>query len=156
VRRHEKEIINKDEIEEILEREIVCRIGLSEDNMPYVFPVNYAFSDGCLYFHTANIGKKMDMMRKNNNVCFEVDTVHALIRSDIVCNWGVKYESIIGFGKAIIVEDNDQKIKALNIIMKHHDKDNRGQEIVYDYNEAMVKRVTVIKIEVSEMTGKKG
>ena len=155
LRRKEKEIRNKDEIEAMLRNGEVCRIGLCDGNIPYVIPINYAYHDGCLYFHSASEGKKIDIIRKNNIVCFELDIMHQLVKTDVSCHWGVKYESVIGFGKAFFVEANDEKAKTLDLIMRHYDKENSGQEKSYEYNEAMVKRVTIIKIEISEMTGKR-
>jgi len=155
MRRNEREINNKHEIESILQKEIVCRIGVSNENMPYVFPVNYAYCEGCLYFHSASEGMKMDIIKINPNVCFELDVVHELLKTDESCNWGIKYESIIGFGKANFVEAFEEKVKALDLIMRHYDKDNNGKELSYEYKEDMVKKVVVVKIVVESMTGKR-
>lgn len=150
MRRKDKEITDKKEIEAIIERATVCRIGLSEDNLPYVIPVNFGFKDNNIYFHSAPMGKKIDILKKNNNVCFEIDIDHEIIISDDKCNSSMKYRSVIGYGKAVIVDDLNEKREALNIIMNHYTSKD-----LYEYNERLLKRMAIIKIEIDSMTGKK-
>ena len=150
MRRKDKEITDKEEIESIIERATVCRIGLSEDNLPYVIPVNFGYKNNNIYFHSAPMGKKIDMLKKNNNVCFEIDIDHEILISDDKCNSSMKYRSVIGYGKAILVDDLNEKRVVLNIIMNHYTtKDS------HDYNERILKKMAIIKIEIDSMTGKK-
>ena len=86
MRRKDKEIADKKEIESIIERANVCRIGLSENNLPYVVPVNFGYKNNNIYFHSAPMGKKIDILKKNNNICFEIDIDHTLLISDDICN----------------------------------------------------------------------
>ncbi len=51
--RKDKEIKDKDEIESTIKRANVCRIGLAENNIPYVVPLVFGYKDNCLYFHSA-------------------------------------------------------------------------------------------------------
>jgi len=68
LRRKEKEIIDKKEIESIIERATVGRIGMSENNLPYVIPVNFGYKNNFLYFHSGSVGKKIDIIKKNNKI----------------------------------------------------------------------------------------
>jgi len=149
LRRKEKEIRDKKEIEEIIGRALVCRIAVSDNNNPYVFPVCFGYKDNCLYLHSAPEGRKIEILKKNNKVCFAIDIDTELVESDRGCDWGIKYLSVIGFGRALFVEKPDEEKEALSIIMKHYsDKD-------YQFPENSLKKVKIIKIEIESMTGKK-
>ncbi len=150
MRRKDKEIKDKIEIETIIKRAQVCRIGLSEDNMPYIIPVNYGFRNNCLYIHSASEGKKIDIIKKNNNICFEIDLDHELSISDVQCTSSMKYRSVIGFGKAKIIENLQEKQEALDIILDHYSPNS-----IANYNEKLIKKLAVIKIIIEKMTGKK-
>lgn len=149
MRRKDKEIKDKDVIESIIKRATVCRIGLCENNVPYVVPLVFGYKDNCLYFHSVPEGKKIDLIKHNNNVCFELDTDLQLVKSETACSWDMKYYSVIGFGKAFLIDDPEEKRKALNIIMEHYS--NNSHE--YPVNE--INKVTIIKVKIDSMTGKK-
>jgi len=152
MRRTEKEIKDKDIIEWILKEAQVCRIALCDNNKPYIVPMNFVFKDNYLYLHSANEGKKIAILNRNRNICFEVDIKNELITSENVCNYGMKYYSVIGSGKAKIIEDNNKKKKILdNIIQKYTENYHKS----FKYPENTLKKTAVIKVELTELTGKK-
>ena len=148
MRRKDKQINDIATIENILSKAKVCRLGLCEEDRPYVVPVCFGYKDDALYFHCSGQGKKLDIFRKNNNVCFEIDIDHELVKADQPCGWGMKYKSIIGFGKAVLIEDIESKRKALDVIMQQY------SEGTFEYPEKAIKDIVVIKIEIESMTGK--
>lgn len=150
MRRKDKEIKDKALIESIIKKAFVCRIALCEDGKPYIVPVNFGYKDGCIYIHSAREGRKIDVINKNNNICFEIGTDIELIESEVPCDWSVKYYSAVGFGKAQLVYDINDKKKALDIIMEKYS--NKGS---FEYNENMINNVVIIKIEMDSITGKK-
>jgi nitroimidazol reductase NimA-like FMN-containing flavoprotein (pyridoxamine 5'-phosphate oxidase superfamily) len=151
MRRNEKEIKNREEIEAIIRQAEVCHLGLSENNRPYVIPMNFGFRDNCLYFHCAKSGKKLDIIRKNNQVCVEMDIDHELVmESDVACEGTAKYRSVIGFGRAYILRDSDEKILGLNAIMDHY----TGKS-TFEYLDKQIQNVTIIKVEIDKIIGKK-
>jgi hypothetical protein len=152
MRRKDKEIADKLEIEAILKRAFVCRIAFSENNKPHIVPVIFGYTDNCLYFHSAPEGKKLDILRNNNNVCFEIDIDFEIVKSKTPCNWSAKYRSVIGFGKAFFVDEVEEKRNALNLIIQKYS--NTSHENEYEFSEDMVGIVTVIRIDVEHMTGK--
>jgi nitroimidazol reductase NimA-like FMN-containing flavoprotein (pyridoxamine 5'-phosphate oxidase superfamily) len=149
MRREDKEIRDKKEIESIIEKATVCRVAFSENDVPYIVPLNFGYKDDCLYFHSAADGKKIEIIRQNNQVCFEVDTDQEVVKSETPCNWEMKYRSVIGFGKASFVDHLEEKRRALNIIMEHYSGDS------YDYPEDAINNVAIVKVEIESMTGKK-
>ncbi|MDR2592374.1 MAG: pyridoxamine 5'-phosphate oxidase family protein [Chitinispirillales bacterium] len=154
MRRKDKEIVGIDEKLEIIAKCKVCRLGLSENNHPYIVPLNYGFSydDGrlTLYFHCALEGKKVDIIRKNNNACFEIDCDTQLIDGEIPCCYGYEFKSVIGFGKVVFLDAVDEKIAGLNYLMKQQ----TGNDVKYDFNEDELSRVLVFKMSVDEFKGK--
>jgi len=150
LRRKDKEITDKKEIESIIQRANVCRIGLSENNIPYVIPVNFGYKSNRIYFHSAPMGKKIDILKNNNNICFEIDIDHELFISDNICNSSMKYRSVIGFGKAFLINNIEEKRDAFNIITNHYITGNS-----HEYNERLLKKIAIVKIEIDSMTGKK-
>jgi nitroimidazol reductase NimA-like FMN-containing flavoprotein (pyridoxamine 5'-phosphate oxidase superfamily) len=167
VRRKEREITDRAEIEAILHEATVCRIGLADDDGPYVVPVCFGYDDGSVYIHSApeaskNLsgsspvsslaefdGKKITMIRKNPRCCFEVDICGQVIRGDRPCSWGMRYRSVIGYGRAAILTDPDEKKRGLSCIMRHYG----GGTPAFSEND--LSSVTVIRIALESMTGKK-
>lgn len=148
MQRKDKQINDIAAIEDILSKATVCRLGLCEGSRPYVVPLCFGYKDNTLYFHCAGQGKKLDILRKNNSVCFEIDIDCEIIKADQACDWGMKYKSVIGFGKAVFIKDVEQKQKALDIIMQQFSKDT------FEYSTNAVENIWIIKIEIESMTGK--
>jgi len=148
MRRKEKEIKDVAAMEDILRCATVCRLGLCEDNRPYVVPLCFGYKDNALYIHCGPEGKKLEMLGKNNNVCFEVDIDNKLIKGVKPCDWGMKYKSVIGFGKAVFIEDVESKRRALDVIMRQF------SESTFEYPQEAIRNTTIIKVEIESMTGK--
>lgn len=148
MRRKDRKIKRQAELEEIIRKAIVCRIAVSDGDSPYVFPVCFGYKDRFLYFHSAQEGKKIDILRKNNKVCLEVDIDTELMSGEKGCDWGMRYKSVIGFGKADFIESPEEKKKAFHIILDHYA--NRS----YDFSEESLKNVVLVKILVESLTGK--
>ncbi len=149
MRRSEREITAAREIESILESEGVGRLGLSLNDRPYVVPVNFGYQDGVIYIHSAAEGQKIDMIKKNPRVCFEVDSDHHLIPAAKACDFGTGYRSVIAFGQASVVTDPAGKKEGLDVIMAQHGGPPGP------YRDKSLQRVVIIRITVESMTGKK-
>jgi nitroimidazol reductase NimA-like FMN-containing flavoprotein (pyridoxamine 5'-phosphate oxidase superfamily) len=79
--------LNKEEIEDLLNTQLIGRIGCHADGVTYIVPVNFVYENPYIYAHSAK-GLKIDNMRKNPEVCFEVDKIESLfIWQSVVC-WG--------------------------------------------------------------------
>lgn len=148
--RVDKEIKDKSAVESVIKKSSVCRIALSEGNTPYIVPMCFGYKDNCIYLHSACEGKKLSIIEKNNNVCFEFDLGVEVVKSENACGWGMKYYSVIGFGKAYLIYNSEEKRKALDIITEHYsDKPH------HTYPEDKIDKTAVIKIIIESMTGKK-
>ncbi|HUU20350.1 MAG TPA: pyridoxamine 5'-phosphate oxidase family protein [Sedimentisphaerales bacterium] len=149
MRRKDKEIRDIATIENIIRKASVCRLGLCDNGRPYIVPLCFGYKDKTLYFHCASEGKKLDILRKNNNVCFEIDIDYELIKAKEACKCSIKYQSVIGFGKAAFIEDIESKRKAFDIIMRNYSDGS------FEYPVEAIKNTVIIKVEVESMTGKK-
>ncbi len=150
MRRADKEIKDRKTIEWILKKALFCKIALSRDNKPYIIPMNFGFKSNSLYLHSAPEGKKIEILKKNPQICFEVDIKTEIVTSNNPCNWGMRFYSVIGFGKACIIRDNEGKRKALDVIM---DKYTGGKS--FEYSEDDFNQLIIIKVEITDLTGKK-
>lgn len=152
MRRKDREIKDFDEMLNIIEKCDSCVIALNDDGFPYVVPLNFgmAVEDNqlYLYFHCAKEGKKLDLIRKDNRVTFEMDCDHNFILYEERMSCTMGYSSIIGHGIMEIVPDED-KLKALKILMRqYHPEDFR-------FNTDAIRVTTVLKMKVLDMTGKR-
>lgn len=149
MRRKDKEITDFAVLEDVLEKALVCRIAFNGEDGPYIVPVNFGYRPGFIYAHSASEGKKIDLIRRDNRVCFEVETdVSFTPGNSGPCKWTTKYRSIIGFGKASIVTGLDEKLEALNIILGHYSPDK------FEIPANACEKLVVIKIAIDSMTGK--
>ena len=150
--KREFQITDTEQIRAILDTAKVLRLGLAVDNEPYVVPLNYGYTleDGCLtfYMHSAVKGKKLDMIRTNPNVYFELDCGLIPFEGKVACQYGLSYSAVMGRGKATLLEDPEQKMEAMSILMKSQ----TGKDFVF--NERLVSIVAVIRLEVTEFTAK--
>ncbi len=148
MRKKEKEITEKSEIEAVILKSSICRIGLSDDNIPYIVPMCFGYQENSIYIHGSLKGKKTDILKKNQNVCFEFDINTEIVEDEKACEWSMKYQSVIGFGKALFIKEPEDKRKALNIIM------NQYSDGPFQFSEKAINGTTVIKIEIESITGK--
>ncbi len=148
MRRSDRAITDGRKIEEIISTATVCRIGMCDKGIPYVVPVCFGYSDGTIYFHSAYEGKKIEILKRNNRVCFEFESDVNLLKSDQPCRYTMKYRSVIGFGLAYFVDDEREKKEAFDLIMRNYS----GKFDSYSYKG--LDKVLIIKIVVDSMTGK--
>jgi uncharacterized protein len=149
LRRKEKEITEKSEIESTIRESSVCRLGLADDGRPYIVPLCFGYRNNTLYFHSAKEGRKIEVLKKNNQVCFEFDIDSEVKSGKMACAWGMKYRSVIGYGTATLIDDPQEKRAALDIIMAQY------ADGAFEYSQKQFDQALVIKVDISKMTGKK-
>jgi len=148
MRRKDKEITERSQIEAVIRQSIICRLGMADDNIPYIVPLCFGYRDNALYIHGAPEGKKIEILKKNQDVCFEFDLNTELVEAESACSWSMKYQSVIGCGKASFLEDPEEKRQALEIIM------NQYSDKSFRFPEEAINKISVIKIAITSMTGK--
>lgn len=146
------------EMEELLRRAEVGRLALSDENKPYVIPVNFAYEDKKIIFHCALNGKKVDVLKKNPSCCFEVDKFMGEVsyHYDALCH--LDYDSVLAFGKAYIENDEENKLHFFSLLHSKYKEFYRkppsegGLQFTKSYRTFSVAHCVVIDVE--ELTGR--
>ena len=150
--KREYQITDEQELRRILDTAKVLRLGLSVDGEPYIYPMNYGYTlengELKLYLHSAVNAHKLERIRKNPNVCFQLDCDNIPFEGRVACQYGLAYSSVMGRGKAVIVEDVEEIKKAMSVLMKTQ----TGGD--FTFNERLVSIVAVIRLDVTEYTAK--
>lgn len=149
MRRNDKEITEQKLLDDIMKKAQVCRLAVSFENMPYIIPMSFGYSERVLYFHSAQEGLKLAMLQANPQACFEVEIDTQVVPGEQACNWSMRYQSVVGFGEAQFIQSIEEKREAMKIIMRQY-----SEEDVSFTDEALL-GVTHFKLNVSTMTGKK-
>lgn len=153
MRRKEREITDFNTMLEIVRKCDSLRLGFVDGDDAYIVPLNYGYEDKngelVIYCHGAKDGRKADLIKRNGRASFEMDTKHELVAGDIACDYSYMYQSVMGKGSIGFVEDFEEKKHALEIIMSHYSDKKDWQ-----FGEARINAVGVMKLTVSEWTAK--
>ncbi len=150
MRRTEKQITNRVEVDAIIAGCDVCRIALAVDNEPYLVPLSFGYDGDAIYLHTARKGKKIDYFETNNRVCFEFERNVRLERGGAdACDATFSFESVIGYGTIDELVDFDRKSHALSQITSQY----TGPQTVFYCKE--VDKVRVWEISIESVEGKR-
>jgi uncharacterized protein len=152
------EIQSKQKIIDFLNSQPAGRIAsIDKNGYPQVIPMNFVYADGAIYMHSHPFGEKLDNIRRNPNVGFEVDQHICFLPSYYfhptdASQADTLYISVVIKGRAKIVEDAEEKARALNALMEKYQKEGRYE--VLDGNMPVVREVAIIKVMASDMRGK--
>lgn len=153
MRRKDREIKDFEEIMGILKKSSVCRVAFFDEEFPYIVPLNFGVKANgntvTLYFHCANEGKKMDLLKRNNKVSFEMDSPDKFFDGEKACYSTMEFESVCGNG-TLEIAGEDEKIPALKLLMQQYS--NKRE---FDFDPKELKAVTVLKLTINEITGKR-
>lgn len=153
MRRKDRELCSTDEIEDVLRCGKIAQVAFIDNNQPYIVTMNYGYINSDneikLYFHSANEGRKIDCINNNPDVCFTIAICDPFVAGEKACNYGMKYRSVVGYGKIRIVDDMNEKIAGLNLLMNQYTGKSN-----WEYDDEMLKRTTVTCIDVQSISGK--
>jgi len=153
MRKKEREISDIAEIESVINAADVCRIAFADNGVPYIVTMNFGYTRGTttrIYFHCAREGRKLEMIKKNNYVCFEMDTDHQLVKGEAPCDFSMKYRSVVGYGHISILDDESEKVTGLNSIMSHYSDSSS-----FTYNPGILAKTILLCLEITEISGKR-
>ena len=148
MRRSDRAITDPQELESVLREGAVCRMGLCDEGKPYVVPMNYGYRDGSVFLHSAAEGRKIDILRRNPNVCLEFEKDVELVPAEAACSFSMKYRSVIASGKAVFLEGTEEKSFGLNAIMFQY----TGREFVFPPQ--ALEKIVVLRVDLEECSGK--
>jgi nitroimidazol reductase NimA-like FMN-containing flavoprotein (pyridoxamine 5'-phosphate oxidase superfamily) len=154
MRRTDRELTKTEEIIDVLNSGKIIQIAFVDNNEPYIVTLNYGWvfenEKIRLYFHSAHEGRKIDCIKNNPHVCFSISICDPFIAGEKACNYGMKYRSVIGYGRMRIVESNEERLNGLNILMKQY----TGKD-TWNYDDEIVKETMVSCLEVEKISGKR-
>jgi len=143
-----KKIRDNKALEAILLDAQYLRLGLCSNEKPYIVPISFGYKDNTIYLHSSRKGTKINFIKQNKNVCFEVDTFYETLPSDEPCSYYMKYQNVVGYGTATILEDENEIKEGLKIIIdRYHNKE-------YSIDDLDLKRVAVIRIDIDDLHGR--
>ena len=150
MRRRDKEIGSRGEIDEIIRDCLVCRLALAVENEPYIVPVSFGYDGESLFFHTASSGRKIEFLEANNRVCFEFER-NVRLHSDpeVSCKWTFAFESVIGQGRVVELTDAAEKTGGLDQVMLHYS----GKQ--WEFNQKLLSLTRVWRISIDSISGKR-
>lgn len=166
IRRKDRLITDRKEIEDILSSCKVFRMAVCDEDGMYIVPLNfgYTYEDDVLklYFHSSREGRKVDALATDGRVAIEMDTDHYLVEGARACDYGYLYSSITGNGTARLITDIDEKREALDCLMNHQLARNRENLRSFDkilkkkyvYSEDALLKTAVYEITVDSFTCK--
>lgn len=156
MRRKDREVTDLNQIFEIVSHCNVAHVGMVENGKPYVVALNFGYereNDALiLYFHSAYEGHKMDILRTNPNIYFQMDCVNEFITGshENPCAYCWRYDSVMGSGNIEFIEKSEEKAHALNCIIRHLGK----KEETFQFPEAKLKNTCVYRVCSTDITGK--
>ena len=150
--KRENQITDEQKIRRILDTAKVLRLGIAVDNVPHIIPMNYGYTmEGknlTFWLHSAVKSDKLELLRQNPNICFELDCDYVPFEGTLPCQYGLSYCAVSGRGKAVLIEDTAEKMEAISVLMKTQ----TGKD--FTFNERLVSIVAVIRVDVTEYAAK--
>ena len=148
MRRHRQQLPDNDCIS-ILERATAGTLALlGDDGYPYAVPISFVYHEGCIYFHSAVAGHKVDAIRRYEKASFCVidqDEVHGELYTTF-------FRSVIAFGRIRIIEDEEEKLAAVRLLGNRY---NPGQdEALQKEMEKGLHRMLALCLKIEHLTGK--
>ena len=149
--RHRK-LSRQEDLIKIINECDMCNIAMASDNDPYVIPMNFAYDRGAIYLHSDPSGKKMQILKNNNNVCVSFSTGHEIVyvNHEVACSWGMKFKSVVAHGHVEFIDDLDEKVRVLNLIMKKYANGKND----FKYSEPALRNVTIFRVVIRKMDGR--
>ena len=153
MRRKERQVTDVSQIKDFILSEQILRVGFQDKDDIYIVPVNYGFiiedEKYVFYFHGAKAGRKYELAKLNPKVGFEIDGKYSLVVGELACDYTAHFQSVIGNGILSLVENQEEKVLALNSIMKQ-----TTQNSEWTYSKEMLNAVAIFRLDVENFSCK--
>ena len=150
MKRSDRQVTDQKEIDGIISRCQVCRVGMFDGEESYIVPMNFGYQRKVVFLHGARVGRRVDTLSDFPKVCVEFDhELDMVTDEETACRWSQKYESVIGWGEAELLCNPEEKRAAFNIIMGQY-----AEKKEWDYPDTLIERTQIIKIPLDRMTAK--
>jgi nitroimidazol reductase NimA-like FMN-containing flavoprotein (pyridoxamine 5'-phosphate oxidase superfamily) len=142
---------DREKMEAVINASEICFVGMADtEGVPYVLPMNFSYFGGAVYLHSAQEGRKIDILKRNPNVCITFCSTGKLTcqHPDVACSYSMHAISVLAWGRVTFEEDFEEKTNMLNLFMKHYS----GK--TFHYGAPAVRNVKMWKVIVETMTCK--
>lgn len=138
-------------IENIIKECNFCHLAIVDNQQPYIVGMNFGYKDKTLFFHSAKEGKKIELLKQNNNVSvfFTTQTEIFFRHEQVACSWRQRYKSVQAFGKANFIEQYEKKIEAMSIFME-----NFRPNFDFQFSKPSIENIIVFKVEIETWSGR--
>ncbi len=137
----------QERVERVITESVLCHVGMVDENgAPYVIPMSFGYEEGVIYLHSAHEGRCITILEKNPRVCITFCTSPVLLwqNEEVACSYGMQASSVMCHGKVVFEDVYEQKVRALNVIMRHYtDRD-------FSYSEPAVNNVKIWKVVIEK------
>ncbi len=152
MRRHEKAVTERAALEEILRSAPILALALRDEPAPYVIPVCFGLDGETIYVHSALAGTKIDLLRADPVVGFCACTDVSVTAGEPACASTASGRSVVGTGRARIVQDEEERRRGLDAIMRHY-QDAAAPNAAPSYRPESLSRTAVIAIRIDTLHG---
>lgn len=153
MRRSDREVTDFETILGIIDECDIIRIGLADGDVPYIVPLNFAYTVSdkqiAFYVHGAKAGRKYELMHKNGKCSFEMDLPLEMDCMVEKKNVTMRYKCVMGTATITFLEGEEKKRAIDDIMMKRYEETR-----AFDYNRNMVEGTAVAKLTVTDLTAK--
>ena len=151
LRRAATEITDPGAIEKIFRDAKLLFLALADEPAPYVLPVCFGFEEGTLYVHSAKEGTKIDLIHAHPSVGFSASTDMSVIPGRAACGFSCSAYSVAGTGTARILEEDEERVRGLDAIMRHYSDSPEKPS----YVQGSLSRTCVIAVRIDSLCGKR-
>jgi hypothetical protein len=152
VREAHRGVYDRESVYQILDEGFLCHVGFAVAGQPFVIPTSYGRKDASLYIHGSAASRMLKQMKEGVNVCITVTLLDGLVLARSIFNHSMNYRSVVILGKAMLVDDAQEKLEALRLLSEHilpgRWDDSRQP------NERELKQTSVLRVPIEEFSAK--
>ena len=141
--------LSDEEIEDLLDKAEVGRLGLSYRDTPYVIPLCFIYYREALYFHCSPEGRKMDYLQNNNKACCQIDQIGGIIPSEKPCKYNIGFKSVLAEGTIAPVADKGERFTVLQEMVKKYGSKETAEKLT----PGDLDRVQILKLNIDRLSG---
>ncbi|MBQ8502665.1 MAG: pyridoxamine 5'-phosphate oxidase family protein [Clostridia bacterium] len=153
MRRSDRQVTDDNKIDEIIRRCTSIRLGFNDNGKVYIVPMSFGFcrenGERVFYFHSASSGRKIDLIKASDYASFQMDCDGRIYGEDTACTYTTSFKSIFGEGRTEILEEKEDKLKALNVLMAQY-----TEKSDWTFDERYLPKMCVFRLTVTELSCK--
>src|SRR6266849_5135990 len=152
VREAERGVYDRETAYRILDEGFLCHVGFVADGQPFVIPTSYGRKDDSLYVHGSAASRMLRNMKEGLPVCVTVTLLEGLVLARSIFNHSMNYRSVVVLGKALLVDDPEEKLAALRLLSEHIIPGRWAD--ARQPNDRELKATSVLRLPIEEFSAK--